>query len=390
MEETKNSIIKFLQETTIWENTNQSILIFIAAILLGLFFEGIMSKYLSHYLYKIIGKKEQRVGVEKFESLLTKPISFFIMLIIIYIGSSGIKLPEAWPYEKIIDGDIIKDEYVFGIKMILIRGFSLILIYSIFKIFLRMVDYIGLILLKRAEESENKMDDQLVPFAVEIIKFLVWVFAIFTILGNVLGVNMTALVTGLGIGGIAIAMASKESLENLLGSFTIFLDKPFTVGDMVTVGSITGKVEKVGLRSTRLRTFDRSLVTLPNKKMIDAELDNLGERPVRRVKFSVGLTYETSVEQIKKIIDDIQTMIDGHPRTTNEEGGKSKGQVARVRFEEFSSSSLDVLVLYYVNSPKWDDLIDVRQEINYKIMEIVKKHNSDFAFPSTTVYLQKN
>jgi len=390
MEETKNSIMKFLQETTIWENTNQSILIFIAAILLGLFFEGIMSKYLSHYLYKIIGKKEQRVGVEKFESLLTKPISFFIMLIIIYIGSSGIKLPEAWPYEKMIDGNIIKDEYVFGIKMILIRGFSLILIYSIFKIFLRMVDYIGLILLKRAEESENKMDDQLVPFAVEIIKFLVWVFAIFTILGNVLGVNMTALVTGLGIGGIAIAMASKESLENLLGSFTIFLDKPFTVGDMVTVGSITGKVEKVGLRSTRLRTFDRSLVTLPNKKMIDAELDNLGERPVRRVKFSVGLTYETSVEQIKKIVDDIQTMIDGHPRTTNEEGKKSKDQVARVRFEEFGSSSLDVLVLYYVNSPKWDDLIDVRQEINYKIMEIVKKHNSDFAFPSTTVYLQKN
>ena len=390
MEETKNSIIKFLQEETIWENTNQSILIFIAAILLGLFFEGIMSRYLSHYLYKIIGKKEKRVGVEKFESLLTKPISFFIMLIIIYIGSSGIKLPEAWPYEKIIDGNIIKDEYVFGIKMILIRGFSLILIYSIFRIFLRMVDYIGLILLKRAEESENKMDDQLVPFAVEIIKFLVWVFAIFTILGNVLGVNMTALVTGLGIGGIAIAMASKESLENLLGSFTIFLDKPFTVGDMVTVGSITGRVEKVGLRSTRIRTFDRSIVTVPNKKMIDAELDNLGVRPVRRVKFSVGLTYETSVEQIKKIVDDIQTMIDGHPRTTNEEGKKSKDQVARVRFEEFGSSSLDVLVLYYVNSPKWDDLIDVRQEINYKIMEIVKKHNSDFAFPSTTVYLQKN
>ena len=83
-------------------------------------------------------------------------------------------------------------------------------------------------------------------------------------------------------------------------------------------------------------------------------------------------------------------MIDGHPRTTNEEGKKSKDQVARVRFEEFGSSSLDVLVLYYVNSPKWDDLIDVRQDINYKIMEIVRKHHSDFAFPSTTVYLQKN
>ena len=148
---------RFFLQTECLENSVQNYLIFIVAIILGLLFKGLISRYLSHSLYKIIGTKEKRVGVEKFESLLTKPISFFIMLIIIYIGSSGIKLPEAWPYEKIIDGDIIKDEYVFGIKMILIRGFSLILIYSIFRIFLRMVDYIGLILLKRAEESENKM-----------------------------------------------------------------------------------------------------------------------------------------------------------------------------------------------------------------------------------------
>ena len=153
----------------------------------------------------------------------------------------------------------------------------------------------------------------------------------------------------------------------------------------------TVRVEKVGLRSTRIRTFDRSLVSVPNKKMIDAELDNLGLRPVRRVKFSVGLTYETSVEQIKKIVADIQTMIDNHPRTTNEKGIKSEDQEqeGRVCIGEFGSSSLDILVLYDVDSPKWDDLIDVREEINYEIMEIVRKHNSDFSFPSTTVYLQK-
>jgi MscS family membrane protein len=175
-------------------------------------------------------------------------------------------------------------------------------------------------------------------------------------------------------------MASKESLENLLGSFTIFLDKPFTVGDTVTVGSITGTVEKVGFRSTRLRTFDKSLVTLPNKKMIDAELDNLGMRPVRRVKFNIGLTYETTNEQMKSIVSDIQHLVDQHEKT-NKDG--------KVRFQEFGSSSLDILVMYFVDSPSWDNLIDVKEDINYKIMEIVKKHNSDFAFPSTTVYLQK-
>ena len=199
-------------------------------------------------------------------------------------------------------------------------------------------------------------------------------------MGNIFNVNVTALATGVGIGGIAIAMASKESLENLLGSFTIFLDQPFTVGDTVTVGSVTGTVEKVGFRSTRIRTFDKSLVTLPNKNMIQAELDNLGMRPVRRVKFNVGLTYETSPDQIKVIVSEIQEMINQHEKT-NQEG--------KVRFQEFGSSSLDILVMYFVDSPRWDDLIDVKEDVNYKIMEIVKRNNSDFAFPSTTVYLQK-
>jgi MscS family membrane protein len=115
--------------------------------------------------------------------------------------------------------------------------------------------------------------------------------------------------------------------------------------------------------------------------MIDAELDNLGMRPVRRVKFNLGLTYNTTIEQIKAIVTDIQDMINEHEKTDQE---------GKVRFQEFGGSSLDILVIYYVNSPKWDDLIDVREDINYKIMEIVKKHNSDFAFPSTTVYLQQN
>ena len=110
----------------------------------------------------------------------------------------------------------------------------------------------------------------------------------------------------MGVGGIAIAMASKESLENLFGSFTIFLDQPFTVGDIVTIGAITGVVEKVGFRSTRIRTFDKSLVSVPNKKMVDAELDNLGKRDVRRVKFYLGLTYDTKIDQIKKLFQKLK------------------------------------------------------------------------------------
>jgi MscS family membrane protein len=289
------------------------------------------------------------------------------MLSIIYLGSSYIQYPPEWN---------LVNENEIGIRMLISKGFSLIFIYSILWILLKIIDFAGLILLKRAELTENKMDDQLIPFIVEIGKIFIYIFGIFIIMGNIFNVNIAALATGLGIGGIALAMASKESLENLLGSFTIFFDQPFTVGDVVIVGPITGTIEKVGFRSTRIRTFDKSLVTVPNKKMIDAELDNLGLRSVRRVKFNVGLTYETSSEQIKAIVHDIQEMINLHKKT-NQDG--------RVRFQEFGSSSLDIMVMYFVNSPRWEDLIDV----NYKIIEIVKKHKSDFAFPSTTVYLQK-
>ena len=371
---------QFLQ-TEFLGNSLQDYCWFLGAIVVGLLFKKLFSRYLSRLLYKVIGKKDIEIGVEKFNELLSKPIGLFIMLSIIYLGASHIQYPPSW---NLGNGE------EFGLKMMVSKVYALIYVISIFWILLKVIDYVGLILFARAEKTENKMDDQLIPFIIEIAKILTYIFALFIIMGNVFDVNITALATGLGIGGIALAMASKESLENLLGSFTIFFDRPFTVGDMVTVGSVTGRVEKVGFRSTRIRTLDRSLVTVPNKKMIDAELDNLGMRPIRRVKFSVGLTYHTSIEQIKKIVADMQTMIDNHPRTTNAEGKKSKDKEGKVRFDEFGDSSLNIFVLYYVDSPKWADLIDVRQDVNYKIMEIVKKHNSDFAFPSTTVYLQQN
>ena len=358
--------------TEILGNTIQDYAWFLGAILVGFIFKKLISKYLSHLLFKVVGKKGAEVGIDKFDALLTKPIGLCIMLSIIYLGSSHIEYPSVWN---------LASENEVGLKMLVNKGFSLVYVYSIFWIILKVIDFIGLILNKRAEATENKMDDQLIPFIIEIAKIITYVFALVIVMGNIFEVNITALATGLGIGGLALAMASKESLENLLGSFTIFFDQPFTVGDIVTVGSVTGVVEKVGFRSTRIRTFDKSLVTVPNKKMIDAELDNLGLRPIRRVKFNIGLTYETTPEQIKAIVTDIQEMINLHEKT-NQDG--------RVRFQEFGSSSLDIMVMYFVDSPKWEDLINVKEDVNYKIMEIVKRHNSDFAFPSTTVYLQKN
>ena len=365
-----NELNFFLQNEYLG-NSGMNYLIFISAIISGLIFKGLISKHLSKLLYSVIGNREKRVGQNKFDELLTKPISLFIMLSFVFFGANKLSFPDTWNLANVEE---------LGTRMFLSKGFTLVYIYSIFIIIKRLISFFGILLEKRAEESESKMDDQLVPFAIEIIRFLSYILLIFVVLSEVFNVNATGLITGLGIGGIALAMASKESLENLLGSFTIFLDKPFTVGDIVTVGTVTGTIEKVGFRSTRIKTFDRSIVTLPNKKMIDAELDNLGLRSVRRVKFYIGLTYDTSSEKIKNIILEIQKIIDEHPKT-NQEGV--------VKFQEFGPSSLDILILYYVDSPLWEVQLEVKEDINFKIMDVVKKNKSDFAFPSTTVYLQK-
>ena len=353
-------------------NSVTEYLYFLSSFLIGLLLIIPFRHFISKLLFRLFGKYNNEDDNKKFSSLLKKPLQYFLTLLVLYFSVQFISLPEFLSSTK--DGD-------FNLVLYLGKGFNLLLLITIFWTINRSIDFVGFKLKNNALETESKVDDQLIPFAIDIAKVLTIVLGVVMILGNVFDVNVTALVTGLGIGGVAFALASKESLENLLGSFTIFFDKPFTVGDTVTLGGVTGTVEKVGFRSTRIRTFDKSVVTVPNKNIISTELDNLGARPVRRVKFNIGLTYETSVENIKNIVDDIQKLIDDHPMTNHD---------GRVRFLNFGASSLDIMVLYYVDSPDWEVLIDAQQKINFQIIDIVNKYKCEFAFPSTSVYIEKN
>ena len=367
----KNMDLEFLSIEFL-NNSVKDYLYFFLVIIIGLIITRPIISYLLKIAHKLFSSKDSDSERDMLKSLLRKPLYYFFLLMILYIGLNSLSFPNEWG---------LVDSSEFGLKMVIDKGFYLAVICSIFWTILRSVEFIGVKLKDKAAQTESKVDDGLIPFAIDLTKVLVYIFALVIILGNVFEVNITALVAGLGVGGVAIALASKESIENLLGSFTIFFDKPFAVGDVITLGGVTGKVEKVGFRSTRIRTFDKSIVTVPNKNIINTELDNLGVRPVRRVKFNIGLTYDTTIEQIKNIVNDIQKLVDDHPMT-NEDG--------RVRFLSFGGSSLDIMVLYYVNSPEWEDLIDTQQKINYSIIEIVDKHNSEFAFPSTSVYIEKN
>ncbi|MCK6649133.1 MAG: mechanosensitive ion channel family protein [Bacteroidia bacterium] len=365
-------MVENILHRTLLGNSIESYCWFAGIVLLGLIFQRLLSKLLTLFVFKVVQKYSTEVGFEKLLALTKKPMRLLILLITFYIAFDRLDFPIEWNIGSI--------EH-FGLRMTILRAFQVGIAISITWIILRIVDFFGLILMHRASLTESKTDDQLVPFIKEAIKVIVVILSIFFTLGAVFKLNIASLIAGLGIGGLAIALAAKESLENLLGSFTIFLDKPFVIGDLIRIGSLEGHVEKIGFRSTRIRTLEKSYVTVPNKKLVDSELDNLSLRIQRRAKFDVGLTYDTPSEKIKLIVADIQKYIESHAHILKEE--------TRVRLNEFGSSSINIMVLYFVDTLEYDVYLDVREEINYKIIEIVNAHGSSFAYPTTTVLVKK-
>jgi len=364
-----------------WGNTVKAYFLFGGILLVGLIFRRLVSKLLSKLLFTLFKSFSQQSHHDTFVGLLLKPIEVFMLFTTLYLSINQLTHPlevAVFHYHKIVGK--VKESIPVTIGECIDRIFLFLIILSIFWIILRIIDFISHVLLFKASLTESKSDDQLVPFLKELFKTIVVFIGFFTLLGFVFEVNVLTLITGLGIGGIAIALAAKESLENLLGSFTIFLDKPFVVGDLVKVDGVEGTVEKVGFRSTLIRTTEKTMATIPNKGMIDGVLENMSLRNFRRVKFSFGITYETNAETIKKIVDEIRTYIRAHEDTSDD---------GNAYFEGFGDSSLNIEVIYFVSITAYNDYLSIKQEINFKIMEIVMRNKSDFAYPTQRLISDK-
>lgn len=360
-------------EQVIWGNTIQAYCLFVGIILAGLLLKRFVSRVVSHLLFELFKKFAEEVKIDTFIALLLRPFESFITLTSLYLATNQLKHPlevAIIHYNRLVGKVKVKE--VFTIGELLDKVFLFLIILSFFWIILRIIDFVAHVFTYRAIKTENKSDDQLVPFLKELFKFFVYFIGFFVLLGYVFEVNALSLVTGLGIGGIAIALAAKESLENLIGSFTIFIDKPFTVGDLVKVDGVEGTIEKVGFRSTVLRSTDKTTIIIPNRAMIDGVLENMTRRNYRRVKFNIGITYETDVNQIRSIIDTLNKFFEENEHTTD----------ANVTFDSFADSALNIQVLYLVENIEFNNYLKVKEEVNFKIIEIVKQYGSDFAYPT--------
>jgi MscS family membrane protein len=353
-------------------NTGLDWTLFIGIILISVLLKKVFSRIIAHIIYLIFKKSATAVGRDKFDEIVKKPLEFIIVLGGIFMAGFYIQPPEEWGLAPLGE---------FGVRTVIKDFMYILLVYGIIWLGMKLAEYLGLIFAHRATVTDSKLDDQLVPFLVDLLKVLVAVVGIFIILSDVFEVNIATLIAGLGVGGIALALASKDSIENLLGSFTIFFDQPFKVGDFVTFGGVTGTIEKVGFRSTRIRTTEKTYVTVPNRNIINTELDNFSERTHRRARFEIGLTYDTTAEQIKKISEDILEVLMTNELTTND---------PIVRFTAFGDSSLNVLVQYLAFTKEYQAYLELNEKINFQIMEIVYKHGASFAFPSQSIYIEKN
>lgn len=322
-----------------------------------------ISRVLTHLLKRTIQVVFRREALEvdqEAEDRFIRPISITLTTWSWWLGLAVLSLPP-------------------GARLMLLVTVKLITAASGIWAGYRLMDVIGSYLQAKAERTENKFDDLLVPLITRTLKTLsIAVGLVF--IADIFAFDIDKILAGLGIGGLAFALAAKDTISNIFGSLTILIDRPFQIGDWVTIGNADGTVESVGVRSTRIRTFYNSLITIPNSQLINATIDNWGARKFRRIACTIGIAYDTPPEKIDAFCEAIREIIRRHPYTRKD--------YFHVYLNEFSNSSLGIMLYAFVQTPDWSTELREKHRLFNDIIRTAKELQVEFAFPTQTVYLR--
>jgi len=311
---------------------------------------------------KLMAKKTKTMFDDELIETLEPPIKFFIGILGLYFAFIYLNLGSSY---NLIASKVLFSFVIFVSSWALYRADN--------------------ILSKTLETIFKKQNYEValgfIPFFSKFIKFSIIVFAVVLII-QTWGYNIGAIITGLGIGGLAVALAARDTLANLFGSIMILFDRPFTIGDWIKTSDTEGVVEDIGFRSTKIRTFENSLVSVPNSKIANEAVENFSLRKRRRIRFTIGVTYSTPKEKLELAVDKIREMLANHERIYK------KTQL--VYFTEFADSSMNIFIYCYTDTSVWTEYLDIKQDVNFKIISIMEELGIDFAFPSLSVYMEKN
>lgn len=349
-------------EDVYFENTILQYLFFFASIL-GFLILGKIVLFIVQNQFKKISEKTETQIDDLIVRTIEKPIHMTFFVLGIYVGLGFLTVdPTIYPMMY----DILKILFYLNIAWYALR-----LSDSILDVYV--VPY--------TKRSKSKLDDQLIPILRNTLKYVVILLSALIILDNV-GFDVTTLLAGLGIGGLALAMASKDAVSNIFGGVTIFTDKPFTMGDWIKFQGFSGTIEEVGIRSSKLRTFDGALVTLPNNMFSSHPIENMSKRKSDRIVVSFGFTYDTSVKKLKEAKEIIKDIIKHTKGADNEK--------MYISFEEFGDFALKVLVIYYITDmSSYERRLEIKDSVNMQIKEKLEKAKIEMAFPTQTIHHHK-
>lgn len=317
---------------------------------------------------KMSPEEETVAWRQHFLEALTRPLSLFIWSYGIYGALSPLYIHFVAPDGSNLVHSVAQKAADIG-GTIAFLWFILLLI-GILDVYLK----------KWAAGTESTIDDMLAPIVGKTLRLFIIVIGGIIIVQNLTGLKIGPLLASLGIGGLAVALAAKDSIANFFGTLTILFDKPFQVGQRITIDKYDGTVENVGFRSTRIRTLTGHLVTIPNEKLVNSSVENIGERPHIRWLTNIGITYDTPPEKVEKAVQIIREILENHE-------GMNEDFPPRVFFNGFNDWSLNIMVVVWYHPPNYWDYQAWLQNICLEIMRRFEAEDIDFAFPSQTIYM---
>ncbi|HMH35215.1 MAG TPA: mechanosensitive ion channel domain-containing protein [Puia sp.] len=344
--------------------------IFVAtAIILGLLFRRILSRYLAGLLFRVVKRIGSGVDKDSFVNLLIAPLESFLLILVTIVSVEKLHFPEAFDF----------DVYEINVKIILQGIATSVLIIAFFWLLLRIIDFVAMILEWKANASKDMRDNQLITFFRDFLKAVISIIGLLMVLGIAFGFEVKNVWTGLGIAGAALALATKESIENLIASFIIFFDKPFTIGDILKVNNITGTVEKIGLRSTRIRTDLKTYVTVPNKQMVDSIVDNQTLRTQRKAEIRLQIGLSASAGKIQQLIDGIRRILK-----------KDKIENPTVFLNDIGGNAFLIHVDFFTPPIALNAFNDIKQQVNFEILDQMEAIQVELAAATTDVKIIGN
>ena len=363
---------------------------FLFQTILDFFTENDILNNFVYYKFKYVGIA---IGVFALFALLKKIFAKYVFKIILRLADktrfdADTKIVSA--FEKPVTNFFGILGFYFAFK-ILTMAYSIINIPTIDKVFsssvvilicwglYNLTEESSLLFEKMHRAYDIKVDKILFPFISKILRFTLIALAI-NVIADIWSIPIQGFITGLGLGGLAFALAAKDAAANIIAGIFIILDKPFTIGDWVSIDNLEGTIESISFRITKIRTFDEAIITMPNSELANEPLTNFSRRGKRRIYFNLGVTYGTSREKLQSCVDNIRNMIVNHPQVNKE--------TIFVRFDKFNASSLDIFIYFFADATALSEYLKIKEDINFKIIEILEQLGVSMAFPSTSIYVE--